>query len=685
MTDDSKPAGVPSSAVVTESLKNLGRVISEEARKDGGYIPPLLAAFTARAIVLHEQADTGGAGGARFNLEAGLTPEEEKELIEMVLERCTRKDDPVFETMRMQVTFESFYATELHRLRQEQTKRETDNKEQLDKIVAVGTNLQSNAQVASLYRSIFKLMLANSTVEEDKRDRNVEREIAAALESVFPQAGLNAFNMMTAAEKRAQVKDLVNIVLGIRLFNLEIKKGGAGLSDVPTIVSREVDSLYEMLEMESTDLGDLCYTYSDIINLEFEKPGTISASLVRLQDELTNRRQLILLDHQLQHETLESIDIIKAGKQQLIEELEQLKTLVGLRTSVPKEQVYPKFHVLAGTWKALLREKEKNAMRKRLFDQLMQFKDNFYPSLLDEDIEVVKQTPLNLNTTNLDPDEFVETVVERNRPTQEETEKLAALFNKPVRLVKETTPNFMSLPLEYQGYCPWTVVSRQGLLLPGNPNIGIIRFRGKHYSFSSEKNMRDFCEDPEKFTDGVIKRACKCPDLIHLLCLQPYIPNSDISDLFSNQDALDTATLGASSKVDSSAQTPAQYINTDAPDPNYEWNEWAMRRKALQMADLCNRKTHSTQTDLSHFRRENETQTTLPTPAKDGSMPGVGTQTGIDKGTNVERTTRYFSGLRGKPDTEARTVNFTIPEHVVNGSNLPLNQPDPREMVGLDV
>ena len=81
--------------------------------------------------------------------------------------------------------------------------------------------------------------------------------------------------------------------------------------------------------------------------------------------------------------------------------------------------------------------------------------------------------------------------------------------------------------------------------------------------------MRDFCEDPEKFTDGVIKRACKCPDLIHLLCLQPYIPNSDISDLFSNQDALDTATLGASSKVDSSAQTPAQYINTDAPDPNY--------------------------------------------------------------------------------------------------------------------
>ena len=46
--------------------------------------------------------------------------ESEKDLIDMTLERCLRKDDPLFETIRMQVTFESFYATELQRLRQEQ-------------------------------------------------------------------------------------------------------------------------------------------------------------------------------------------------------------------------------------------------------------------------------------------------------------------------------------------------------------------------------------------------------------------------------------------------------------------------------------------------------------------------------------------------------------------------------------
>jgi hypothetical protein len=56
-------------------------------------------------------------------------------------------------------------------------------------------------------------------------------EIAAALESVFPQAGLNAFNMMDGITKRTQITQLINIVLGIRLFNREIKKGGAGLED----------------------------------------------------------------------------------------------------------------------------------------------------------------------------------------------------------------------------------------------------------------------------------------------------------------------------------------------------------------------------------------------------------------------------------------------------------------------
>ena len=48
---------------------------------------------------------------------------------------------------------------------------------------------------------------------------------------MFPQAGLNAFNLMSADDKRKNITSLVSVVLGIRLFNREIKKGGAGFID----------------------------------------------------------------------------------------------------------------------------------------------------------------------------------------------------------------------------------------------------------------------------------------------------------------------------------------------------------------------------------------------------------------------------------------------------------------------
>ena len=57
----------------------------------------------------------------------------------------------------------------------------------------------------------------------------IEREVAAALESVLPRAGLKPFVALTTPEKVAQLCELSNIVIGIRLFNRDIGKGGVGL------------------------------------------------------------------------------------------------------------------------------------------------------------------------------------------------------------------------------------------------------------------------------------------------------------------------------------------------------------------------------------------------------------------------------------------------------------------------
>ena len=55
--------------------------------------------------------------------------------------------------------------------------------------------------------------------------------IAAALQSVFPQAELGTFLTLSKKDKEHQLKELTMIVTGIRLFNRDCGKGGEGIDD----------------------------------------------------------------------------------------------------------------------------------------------------------------------------------------------------------------------------------------------------------------------------------------------------------------------------------------------------------------------------------------------------------------------------------------------------------------------
>jgi hypothetical protein len=100
----------------------------------------------------------------------------------------------------------------------------------------------------------------------------------------------------------------------------------------------------------------------------------------------------------------------------------------------------------------------------------------------------------------------------------------------PLRLSLEASPDFMQLPLEFQvcfwnrvasdrcvsrlqtagwdllqGYCSHAIVNRGGLLLPGDPSLGVVRFQGRYFVFSSEKAVQDFMANPVRYTQGVCR------------------------------------------------------------------------------------------------------------------------------------------------------------------------------------
>lgn len=105
--------------------------------------------------------------------------------------------------------------------------------------------------------------------------------------------------------------------------------------------------------------------------------------------------------------------------------------------------------------------------------------------------------------------------------------------------------------------------------------------------------------------------------------------------------------------VDSDTQTPVHFMRSNIV-PDYEWNEWALRRKALQLVKLKNKRTDATQTINSHFRREAETQAY--------EMRDNSTNTGHDSGDNTTKTIRYIKGLRGSLATKVSIVTYDLDE-----------------------
>ena len=197
------------------------RCVAECLAAHGAHVSQLLASFIVRAIALSDPV--------RFDLSHPLSPSDFLELTKLAVERVLTPDAPALETMKLQVLFHSVYSTEERKLIRNKLKRDEQLEAALNNIIDLSGKLKNEQQVTNLYRHIFQYLLVNGYV--DAVDRTVEREIAAALESIFPKFGLKAFCDMSVDDRKKQLRELVHIVLGIRLFNRAVGKGGAGFSD----------------------------------------------------------------------------------------------------------------------------------------------------------------------------------------------------------------------------------------------------------------------------------------------------------------------------------------------------------------------------------------------------------------------------------------------------------------------
>jgi len=83
-----------------------------------------------------------------------------------------------------------------------------------------------------LYKNIFLLLTQerSSRIKLSPEDERIQdREIAAALESAFPREEIIQFGGKSRRVRKLQIERLHLVVLGIRIFNKYVGKGGAGI------------------------------------------------------------------------------------------------------------------------------------------------------------------------------------------------------------------------------------------------------------------------------------------------------------------------------------------------------------------------------------------------------------------------------------------------------------------------
>ncbi|XP_064411448.1 cilia- and flagella-associated protein 206 isoform X2 [Latimeria chalumnae] len=611
-----------SQAQAESVIKNIIREIAQECTNKGETVSETLVAFIVKAVVLDPRNE--------FNVDRTLTKTDVQNLIKLCVDRLLDKNSVSLETIKMQVYFDMNYTSRVEFLNEHQ--RVLESRLALISREITDSRARARDELQSLYRKIVSYVLLHSGLGSPT-DINVVREATAALQSVFPQTELGTFLSLNKKNKEHQLKELTMIVTGIRLFNRDCGKGGEGIDNLPAVLNEAIPATTKQIDTElhiSLHLS-FCYTAT----LEKKAWDTQSENLSnQLKEALYSVRQHVVFLRIILSDLITCAKQVELMENQLGARMEQLKMIVQAKTAVPTAQVYPHFIAVSNLWTGFQNELV-------LLSVLSNIAVNLQPLM-----EIHKKLfPLDM-LQHLLEDIIVKTDEERIQETKENRVN-SSDFRNQEWLFPETTANFDKLLLQNRGFCSYTF-AKNGVLLPGNPAIGILKYKENYYSFSSKEAAYAFANNPDKYITMTMEKAMQHAELIQLLELYQFFtsvtPHSEVR--IGGRLLIKPIT-----RCDSSTQTDTHILESNIVK-SYEWNEWELRRKAIKLANLRTKVTHSMQANLSHMRRENCSQVYLP---KD-----VGTQTKRENSSNVPKPQIFLAGLRGNIPKATHMVKVNL-------------------------
>ncbi|XP_011174414.1 cilia- and flagella-associated protein 206 [Solenopsis invicta] len=563
--------------------------------------------------------------------------EENAKVIQVITERLCDQSRPSLVILKNQLYFVKHYhdrdeTVKRHRLRLYQKTRPlvTD--------ICEINKLESGKDTEKLYQKILAVItllsgLGSPTVP------SILREVSVALQSVFQASELAHYVTLPKREKEEQLMEIMCLVAGIRLFNRDCQRGGEGIDDLPSILQEALtkmrNSILELLESLMTRIYKFTAVVENAIDASdaacYSSEEAISNAEERIEwaiEMLTASRQQEIYIRKLLSDVERSEKAVKNLMERLQARFFKLHDTVRYRTAIPTTQVYPQFIDLADIWMGL---QDEVIILSSINNFLWELQ-----SLSNKAVNIYDQTKLEDMAAGVD----ILTDAERLERSMGNliTECGECLIHYP-----NVTKDFEKINLEFLGFCAWTFAKGKGALIPGNPNNGVAKWRGKHYAFKSPEAAAKFGENPDRYIYDALNFIRNHAEYIHLFQLHEEI------EAMQSQEELTEKGLRLKVRHDQKVQTDI-HILPPYIDKDYTSSVWELKRRALRLANISRCATRSTQTFNSHFRYGVYVQAA---PPQDKEV-----QTRRDNYTNTKKLMTFIFGLRGRRDDNQHVVSF---------------------------
>ncbi|VDP41878.1 unnamed protein product [Schistosoma mattheei] len=498
-------------------------------------------------------------------------------------------------------------------------------------------------ELEATYQNIISALLLRSGLGSPT-NMDVIRETTAALQSIFPQTDIASFLSANANQKRKQLYEFTGLVTGIRLYNKDCNKGGAGIDDLPHLLSEGVPITLETINEEIKKSDELAAIYTSLfLKLSTIDPTTDVKALIKSAKEMDITPEHLRASVVNARQYGKFLRIIECELNQMLKDIEKiidsfkscmkkLHILISDRPAVPSNEVYPGFLQLANYWTSFQDEMVFLSVLTSTLNTLQTY-------FVGRQLKWTKEQMYNFISDK-------EVIFDEDRKHHDPLSEEYCGGHQCV--FPHSSSEEINLNIECEGFCIWSLVRYQGLLVPADIHMGVLLLPpdNKMYAFSTPEAAKEFVMETEKNLLTKSNNEYMMSDKLEVTVWMDWfrnlkhikmtndIKNNPLPFLFQNGQFHENT----SPKVDCGVQTVLHPIETYI-DKNYYWNEWELRKNALKLVNLRKKATTSVQTILSNWRRDNATQVY---PMKETS-----TATKKDGYTQVPRPSVFIHGLRG--------------------------------------